>query len=280
MRILRTLFIVVFPAWAVMLFAAAIRRLIGTPAHLDGWGLAVASGMVVGYFAWLLLLRPTARTSVLLIEPLLVIAAGVGLSVVATIRGSGSWLIPILTVSLAVGWMLYAWWYSNLLRGRSPLHKGETLPDLRLVDVEGRERTSAELAQAPAVWLFHRGNWCPFCVAQIRELAEAWQAVADCGAEVYLISPQSGRKNQSLADRLQVPFTVLTDPNRRAAKRLGIEDRWGTPMGFQVMGHSSHTVLPTVVVTAAGGRVLYADHTANYRVRPEPRAYLKLLRNA
>jgi hypothetical protein len=35
--------------------------------------------------------------------------------------------------------------------------------------------------------------------------------------------------------------------------------------------------MPTVVVTDAGGRILFADQTDNYRVRPEPSTFLAVL---
>ncbi len=49
-------------------------------------------------------------------------------------------------------------------------------------------------------------------------------------------------------------------------------------MGMQALGYDSETVLPTVVITEAGGRILWADETDNYRVRPEPDLFLTVLR--
>jgi hypothetical protein len=49
-------------------------------------------------------------------------------------------------------------------------------------------------------------------------------------------------------------------------------------MGMQVLGYDSETVLPTVIITAVGGRILWAHETDNYRVRPDPDVYLAVLR--
>ena len=49
-------------------------------------------------------------------------------------------------------------------------------------------------------------------------------------------------------------------------------------MGMQVLGYDSETVLPTVIITEAGGRILWADETDNYRVRPEPDVYLRIIK--
>jgi hypothetical protein len=44
------------------------------------------------------------------------------------------------------------------------------------------------------------------------------------------------------------------------------------------LGYDSETVLPTVIITDAGGKVLWSHQTDNYRVRPEPSLYLQVLR--
>ncbi len=62
------------------------------------------------------------------------------------------------------------------------------------------------------------------------------------------------------------------------ARQLGIDSAWGIPTGLQALGYASDTVMPTGVITAPGGRILWADETDNYRVRPEPGTYLEVLR--
>jgi hypothetical protein len=51
------------------------------------------------------------------------------------------------------------------------------------------------------------------------------------------------------------------------------------PMGMQVLGYDSETVLPTVIITDKGGRILWVHETDNYRIRPEPEVYLAVLRD-
>jgi hypothetical protein len=47
---------------------------------------------------------------------------------------------------------------------------------------------------------------------------------------------------------------------------------------MQALGYASDTVLPTVIITARGGEILWVHETDNYRVRPEPQTYLNVLR--
>ena len=57
-------------------------------------------------------------------------------------------------------------------------------------------------------------------------------------------------------------------------------DNPGLPeLGWCVAGDcfDSDTVLPTVIITDKGGRVLWTHETDNYRIRPEPDVYLAVL---
>lgn len=51
-------------------------------------------------------------------------------------------------------------------------------------------------------------------------------------------------------------------------------------MGMEVLGYDSDTVMPTVIMTDATGKILFADLTDNYRLRPEPETFLKVFSQA
>jgi peroxiredoxin len=117
-------------------------------------------------------------------------------------------------------------------------------------------------------------------MAQIKEVVAQYQQLEALGARVALISPQPHEFTVGLAKKFDVAFDFLTDEHNRAAQTLGIANAYGVPMGMQVLGYDSETVLPTVIITAAGGRILWADETDNYRVRPEPELFLNVLRES
>jgi peroxiredoxin len=89
------------------------------------------------------------------------------------------------------------------------------------------------------------------------------------GLTVVLISPQPLEKNQGIAARFQIPMIFMRDPEGKAAKQLGIQHEWGTPMGLQILGYESDSVLPTMLISDAKGYIIFSDQTDNYRVRPE-----------
>jgi peroxiredoxin len=115
-------------------------------------------------------------------------------------------------------------------------------------------------------------------MAQIKELVNRYQEISALGVRVALISPQPHANTEALADKFGVKFHFLTDIGNTAARLLGIEQAHGLPMGMQMMGYDSETVLPTVIITDKKGRVIWTHETDNYRVRPEPDVFLDVLR--
>lgn len=175
-----------------------------------------------------------------------------------------------------IGGLIYDFWYSRLgPRSESAVKVGETLPPFTVQHIDGNVLQSADIQKSPALLMFYRGNWCPLCMAQIKEVAAAYQELAKRGVTTYLISNQAHQNSRKLAAKFDVDFQFVTDVESNAAKALGIQHIGGTPLG--IPGYEADTTMPTVVLTDASGKVIFADLTDNYRVRPEPSTFLKVL---
>ncbi len=94
---------------------------------------------------------------------------------------------------------------------------------------------------------------------------------------MILVSPQPHKYTASLAKKFQVGFHFLVDKGNQVAQQLNILSKNGLPFGFQALGYDSDTVMPTIIITDKNGKILFADLTDNYRVRPEPSTFLKVL---
>jgi peroxiredoxin len=246
--------------------------------YLSWGGVLLVTAPFVIIIGWLMIFQNIARTSARFPTLNSLGTAGVLLASWGYVRG-GSPEAPLLAITAWIGFMLYSYWYSSLNRQPSgQLQIGNTLPGFELKDVAGQAVDSSSFSDKPTIWIFYRGNWCPLCMAQIKELVSLYKELQSLGVRVALISPQPQAHTIALAKRFDAPFDFLTDEDNRAARALGIDHAGGLPMGMQVLGYDSDTVLPTVIITAKGGRVLWAHETDNYRVRPEPDVYLSVLR--
>lgn len=111
----------------------------------------------------------------------------------------------------------------------------------------------------------------------IKEIAGQYKELEQRGVNMIFISPQPHKYSNNLANKYKLNFNFLTDVNNKVAKQLNIFAKNGIPTGFQVFGYDSDTVLPTVIITDTNGKIVFADLTDNYRVRPEPETFLKVI---
>lgn len=230
------------------------------------------------FFFVRLFVSPVPRTSANLNSML---AFAIGGSIFSLIMAStpDEWFFSYLYgFSLSIGGgALYIYWYSRLGRNHNNvLENGQALPAFELKSSEGTIWNSEKVEGHPALMLFFRGNWCPLCMAQIKEVASHYQQLEEMGIKVYLVSPQPEKNTQSLAKKFKVNYNFMVDENNKAAKILGIDSQHGTPKGLEVLGYDSDTVLPTAILTDSKGNIIFTDQTDNYRVRPEPETFIKV----
>lgn len=249
-------------------------------ADMIAWGgVMLTTAPLMIFISIVMIFKNIARTSSRFPSINLLAAVGTLLAIWAWYQKSLSSLAPILAIVGWVGFLLYAYWYSSY--GRSPsarIRVGANLPSFNVTDANGRVVTSAQLTDKPAILMFYRGNWCPLCMAQVKELVSRYKDLSALGVRVALISPQPHSNTEALAKKFDVKFDFLTDKGNTAAQALGIEQDNGLPMGMQMMGYDSETVLPTVIITDRQGKIIWNCETDNYRIRPEPDIYLEILR--
>lgn len=166
---------------------------------------------------------------------------------------------------------------------------GATAPDFALPDFSGKlVRSSDLLALGPLIVNFFRGRWCPYCVTELEAWRDLYPALRERGALVVGISPQAQRQSDFTASQHSIPFPILTDTGCAVAEQFGLV--WTLPdylrryyLGILVNipfinGDPSWKLpLPATYVIGPGGKVLYAEAHADFRVRPEPEDVLRVL---
>ena len=241
-------------------------------------GALMACTALLGFLIWLFVRRP-ARTTAHLFGVTCFAWLGACLAVFGTLTASDpDWWPVLYALPLGLGgFLLYLLWYSRLASRGRQLQLLSKLPDITLLRLDGTPVTNSDLLGNPVVWLFFRGNWCPLCVAQIHEIAALYRQLSEQGITVALVSPQPAKKTRALARRFDVPLLFLQDKDNAAAETLGIAHFDGVPVGLGLFGYGRHSVMPTVLVTNGDGEVIFLDQSDNYRLRPEPQTFLKVI---
>ena len=278
MNILKSIFVSMYMMVAMVIVVIAGRSLWLTGDYLTWGGVLLVAAPFMLLLSRIMVFKNIARTSAHF--PVLTALATVGVALACWGYVEGASInAPILALVGWLGFIAYVYWYSSFAgRSSDALEVGNDLPELEFRNAANELLSSSSLVDKAVIWIFYRGNWCPLCMAQVKELVAEYQEIDALNVRVALVSPQPHRFTMSLARKFKLPFYFLTDEGNRAARVLGIEHTDGLPAGIQMLGYDSDTVLPTVIITDVGGKIIWSHQTDNYRVRPEPAVYLQLLR--
>ena len=265
-----------FPIPYLILASVAIGHIITHLVRAPEAGLAWVGALVavapLAVFMSSLVLFQRARTSRNQYPLLALALVGTVVSFVG-FESPASWYALFLGL---IGTFAYVFWYSILDRPvQSVLSVGATLPELELFDDEGNPVTAT--AGKHGLYMFIRGNWCPLCMAQVKEIAAQYRELEARGVEVFLISRQPAANTRALAKRFDAPLRFCVDEDGRLARQLGIEHLGGVPFLMEPLGYDADSVLPTVLITDPSRRIIFSDLTDIYRVRPELSAFLAAL---
>jgi peroxiredoxin len=101
---------------------------------------------------------------------------------------------------------------------------GAVLPDVELLDVhEAPTSLFAVIGGRPAVIVFYRGAWCPYCNIALKSYQDQLlPQLNEHGIALVAISPQKPDGSLSSQQKNALAFPVMSDPGNVLADRLGI----------------------------------------------------------
>ena len=167
---------------------------------------------------------------------------------------------------------------------------GTLMADAGLLDVHGSPTTLYTVtADRPAVLVFYRGAWCPYCnIALSAYQQHLLPQLTGRGIGLVAISPQAPDGSLSMQDKQNLSFTVVSDPGNAIARGLGVltqpsdEARAAQlQLGLDLTAvNADGTValpMPTVVIADAGHVLRWIDVHPDYSTRTEPAQILAAL---
>ena len=156
------------------------------------------------------------------------------------------------------------------------LRVGRTVPTFAAIDETGSSLSSSSLRGQPAVVLFVRGNWCPFCSRQVANLAKTYKAIAERGARLILVTPKPLETTRRVAEFFEFEFDYWLDQDLAAARDLGLLVERGVPDEHRGE-YGEDTLWPASLVLDADGVIRFAEVSKIIADRPNPEKFLRVL---
>jgi peroxiredoxin len=159
---------------------------------------------------------------------------------------------------------------------------GDRLTPFTLSDATGAPVSLDQLVQnGPAVIVFYRGGWCPYCNLALRTYQrELLPELPTYGASLVAISPQTPDQSLSLVEKAELEFVVLSDPGNRVAKSVGIvfqqpeevldaQRKLGLDLAAVNAEGSTELPRPTVLIVDKDLVVRFVDVQPDFTARTE-----------
>jgi peroxiredoxin Q/BCP len=108
------------------------------------------------------------------------------------------------------------------------LKEGDIAPDFELHDSQGKAFKLYEiLSHKWVVIFFYPKDETPGCTAQACSFRNAYQEFKALGVEVLGISGDSAESHERFAQKQQLPYPLLSDPQGKVAKAFGVKKALG-----------------------------------------------------
>lgn len=166
----------------------------------------------------------------------------------------------------------------------SPLLYGEVIPDLNLVDLEGREQSlSGIIGEKPTILLFYRGGWCPYCNAQLSEVQMIESEIVKLGYQIVAISPDSPEELNKSIEKNELKYHLYSDADGTLTKAIGIAFKAperNADMLFKNSGglNDGFLPVPSVFVVDKDRTILFEYINPDYKTRLTSKMLLAVLR--
>lgn len=170
--------------------------------------------------------------------------------------------------------------------GTAGLQAGTVAPDFELPNASGRMVSlSRTLEQGPVIVKFYRGEWCPICNLELRNLQRFIPEFLSRNASLLAISPQNPDHSLTMKQKNELSFEILSDSDQVAIRKYKLQFDPGENYHkrrdlTKLNGNGSRTLpIPATFVIGTDGKIIEAHVDPNYTERMDPVDILRALDN-
>jgi len=99
--------------------------------------------------------------------------------------------------------------------------EGKKAPAFTLSDPQGRSVSLDDFAGRNVVLYFYPKDDTPGCTKEACGFRDHWKDIQQTGAVVLGVSADNGESHRKFATKYKLPFTLLSDPDRKVMKTYG-----------------------------------------------------------
>ena len=96
-------------------------------------------------------------------------------------------------------------------------------PDFKAVDQTGNSiRLKDMVKNGNVVLFFYRGNWCPYCSRQLKQLQDSLELFVENGVQVVAITPEKPEGISKTIEKSNATFPIIHDEEGKIMKAYDV----------------------------------------------------------
>lgn len=160
------------------------------------------------------------------------------------------------------------------------LNLNDKAPEFTARDQYGKTISlSEELKKGAVVLVFYRGQWCPYCNRQLKQLEDSVSLIQRKGATVLTITPEVQENIEKTISKTKASYPILHDEGLRIMKSYDVAfqvddktietyKKYGIDfMNANGQENGAKLPVPAVYVINKEGRIIYKYFDRDYRKR-------------
>lgn len=160
------------------------------------------------------------------------------------------------------------------------LNLNDKAPDFTARDQHGKNISlSAELKKGAVVLVFYRGQWCPYCNRQLKQLEDSVSLIRNKGAKVVTITPEVQENIEKTIMKTRASYSILHDKGLQIMRSYDVAfkvddktiesyKKYGIDfMAANGQENGANLPVPAVYVISMEGRIIYKYLDTDYRKR-------------
>ena len=152
-------------------------------------------------------------------------------------------------------------------------------PDFKAVDQNGNSiRLKDMVKNGNVVLFFYRGNWCPYCSRQLKQLQDSLELFVEKGVQVVAITPEKPEGISKTIEKSSATFPIIHDEEGKIMKaydvRFAVDEKSvsrykmsGIDLAATNGKNGTNLPVPAVYIINKENTIIYRYFNEDYKKR-------------
>jgi len=159
------------------------------------------------------------------------------------------------------------------------LKVNDKAPDFSSKDQNGKIISlKDELKKGKVVLIFYRGQWCPYCNKELKNMEDSLSLITSKGATVVAVTPELPKNISKTIDKTKAAYSILSDDGLKIMKAYDVAyavdsttmkmyKGYGIDFAQANGSNGVNLPVPAVYIIDTNGNITYRYFDIDYRKR-------------